>query len=50
MKDRDSGESKGYAFVGFKTKDVAQKAIEELHSKQFKASLLIIPSLNYTYD
>nr|VDD27716.1 unnamed protein product [Brassica oleracea] len=33
MKDRDSGESKGYAFVGFRTKDVAQKAIEELHSK-----------------
>ncbi|KAH0890712.1 hypothetical protein HID58_053141, partial [Brassica napus] len=38
MKDRDSGESKGYAFVGFKTKDVAQKAIEKLHSKEFKAS------------
>ncbi|CAF2034507.1 BnaA09g52030D [Brassica napus] len=37
MKDRDSGESKGYAFVGFRTKDVAQKAIEELHSKEFKA-------------
>lgn len=37
MKDRDSGESKGYAFVAFKTKDVAQKAIEELHSKEFKA-------------
>lgn len=39
MKDRDSGESKGYAFVGFRTKDVAQKAIEELHSKEFKANL-----------
>ncbi|KAJ0250069.1 Heteroproteinous nuclear ribonucleoprotein Q [Hirschfeldia incana] len=36
VKDRDSGESKGYAFVGFNTKDVAQKAIEELHSKEFK--------------
>ncbi|KAJ4905545.1 RNA-binding (RRM/RBD/RNP motifs) family protein [Raphanus sativus] len=40
MKDRDSGESKGYAFVGFKTKDVAQKAIEELHSKQFKGKTI----------
>lgn len=37
VKDRDSGDSKGYAFVGFKTKDVAQKAIEELHSIEFKA-------------
>ncbi|CAH8391744.1 unnamed protein product [Eruca vesicaria subsp. sativa] len=34
MKDIDSGESKGYAFVGFKTKNVAQKAIVELHSKE----------------
>ncbi|KAJ4876668.1 RNA-binding (RRM/RBD/RNP motifs) family protein [Raphanus sativus] len=40
MKDRDSGESKGYAFVGFKTKDVAQKAIEELHSKEFKGKTI----------
>ncbi|XP_056862007.1 heterogeneous nuclear ribonucleoprotein Q [Raphanus sativus] len=40
MKDRDSGENKGYAFVGFKTKDVAQKAIEELHSKQFKGKTI----------
>ena len=50
MKDRDSGESKGYAFVGFKTKDVAQKAIEKLHSKEFKASSTASLSLHYTYD
>lgn len=36
MKDRDTGENKGYAFVAFKTKEVAQQAIEELHSKEFK--------------
>jgi len=36
MKDRDTGENKGYAFVAFKTKEVAQKAIEEIHSKEFK--------------
>lgn len=54
MKDRDSGDSKGYAFVAFKTKDVAQKAIEELHSKEFKAistancSLTYRPLLVYT--
>ncbi|KAL2461429.1 RNA-binding (RRM/RBD/RNP motif) family protein [Abeliophyllum distichum] len=36
MKNRDTGESRGFAFVAFRTKDVAQKAIEELHSKEFK--------------
>uniref|UniRef100_A0A1J3EBB1 Heterogeneous nuclear ribonucleoprotein Q n=1 Tax=Noccaea caerulescens TaxID=107243 RepID=A0A1J3EBB1_NOCCA len=40
MKDRDSGESKGYAFVAFKTKDAAQRAIEELHSKEFKGKTI----------
>ncbi|KAL5572194.1 hypothetical protein UlMin_021791 [Ulmus minor] len=40
MKDRETGENKGYAFVAFKTKDVAQKAIEELHSKEFKGKTL----------
>lgn len=36
MKNRDTGESKGFAFVAFRTKDEAQKAIEELHNKEFK--------------
>lgn len=40
MKDRESGESKGYAFVAFKSKEVAQKAIEELHSKEFRVILV----------
>ncbi|KAJ7963439.1 Heterogeneous nuclear ribonucleoprotein like [Quillaja saponaria] len=40
MKDRDTGEGKGYAFVAFKTKEDAQKAIEELHSKEFKGKTL----------
>ncbi|KAL5156269.1 Heterogeneous nuclear ribonucleoprotein Q [Glycine soja] len=40
MKDRDTGENKGYAFVAFKTKEVAQKAIEEIHSKEFKGKTL----------
>ncbi|KAL0414885.1 UNVERIFIED_CONTAM: Heterogeneous nuclear ribonucleoprotein Q [Sesamum radiatum] len=40
MKNRDTGESKGFAFVAFRTKDVAQKAIEELHSKEFKGRTL----------
>ncbi|GLU00878.1 hypothetical protein SLE2022_182150 [Rubroshorea leprosula] len=36
IKDRDSGESKGYAFVAFKSKEAAEKAIEELHNQEFK--------------
>ncbi|CAA3023310.1 heterogeneous nuclear ribonucleo Q isoform X1 [Olea europaea subsp. europaea] len=36
MKNRDTGESRGFVFLAFRTKDVAQKAIEELHSKEFK--------------
>ncbi|CAL2242147.1 unnamed protein product [Prunus armeniaca] len=40
MQDRETGESKGYAFIGFKTKEVAQKAIEELHNKAFKGKNL----------
>ncbi|OMP08675.1 hypothetical protein COLO4_06212 [Corchorus olitorius] len=40
MKDRESGESKGYAFVSFKSKEVAQQAIEELHSKEFRGKTI----------
>ncbi|CAL0315419.1 unnamed protein product [Lupinus luteus] len=40
MKDRDTGEGKGYAFVSFKTREEAQKAIEELHNKEFKSKTL----------
>nr|KYP71988.1 hypothetical protein KK1_011273 [Cajanus cajan] len=40
MKDRDTGENKGYAFVAFKTKEVAQRAIEEIHNKEFKGKTL----------
>ncbi|KAK9074308.1 hypothetical protein SSX86_006906 [Deinandra increscens subsp. villosa] len=36
VRNRDTNESKGFAFVAFRTKDVAQKAIEELHNKEFK--------------
>lgn len=40
MRNRDTGESKGFAFVAFKTTDEAQKAIEELHNKEFKGKTL----------
>lgn len=42
MKDRETGENKGYAFIAFKTKEVAQKAIEELHGKEFKVIVVLV--------
>ncbi|KAJ4840804.1 hypothetical protein Tsubulata_015062 [Turnera subulata] len=36
MKGKDSGEAKGYAFVTFRTKELASKAIEELNNTEFK--------------
>ena len=36
MKGKESGEAKGYAFVTFKTKDLACKAIKELNNSEFK--------------
>ncbi|KAL8227845.1 hypothetical protein R6Q57_015429 [Mikania cordata] len=40
VRNRDTNESKGFAFVAFRSKDVAQKAIEELHNKEFKGRTL----------
>ncbi|KAA8520793.1 hypothetical protein F0562_014935 [Nyssa sinensis] len=40
MKNRDTGENKGFAFIAFKTKEVAQQVIEELHNKEFKGRTL----------
>lgn len=36
MKGKESGEAKGYAFVTFKTKELASKAIEDLNNTEFK--------------
>lgn len=40
MKDKDTKESKGFAFITFTNKDAAQMAIEELHNKEFKGRTL----------
>ncbi|XP_039012054.1 heterogeneous nuclear ribonucleoprotein Q-like [Hibiscus syriacus] len=40
IKDKESGESKGYSFVAFKTKEAAEKAVEELHSKEFRGKAI----------
>lgn len=45
IKDKESGESKGYAFVAFKTKEVAEKAVDELHSKEFRVILVALVRL-----
>ncbi|KAF9664949.1 hypothetical protein SADUNF_Sadunf16G0071600 [Salix dunnii] len=36
MKGKDSSESRGYAFVSFRTKELASKAIEEFNNTEFK--------------
>ncbi|XP_068654877.1 heterogeneous nuclear ribonucleoprotein Q-like [Aristolochia californica] len=36
MKGKDSSENKGYAFVTFRTKELASKAIEDLNNTEFK--------------
>lgn len=36
MKGKDSSENKGYAFVTFRTKELASKAIKELNNTQLK--------------
>lgn len=41
IKDRDTGDSKGYAFVAFKTKEEAQKAIDDIHNKEFKVFVVL---------
>ncbi|CAN0889407.1 Heterogeneous nuclear ribonucleoprotein Q [Linum grandiflorum] len=40
VKDKDTGDSKGFAFVSFNSKEVAQKVIDELHNKQFRGKTL----------
>ncbi|PIA34861.1 hypothetical protein AQUCO_03700259v1 [Aquilegia coerulea] len=40
MKDKGTGESKGYAFITFKTKEFAQQAIEDFQNKEFKGRTL----------
>uniref|UniRef100_A0A1D1Y6G9 Heterogeneous nuclear ribonucleoprotein Q n=1 Tax=Anthurium amnicola TaxID=1678845 RepID=A0A1D1Y6G9_9ARAE len=40
MKDKDKKENKGYAFITYTSKDAAQKAVEEIHDKEFKGKTL----------
>uniref|UniRef100_J3N788 RRM domain-containing protein n=1 Tax=Oryza brachyantha TaxID=4533 RepID=J3N788_ORYBR len=40
MKDKETKENKGFAFVTFTTKNAAQRAIEELHDKEHKGRTL----------
>ncbi|XP_073062787.1 heterogeneous nuclear ribonucleoprotein Q-like [Primulina eburnea] len=40
MKGKDSNENKGYAFVTFRTKELASKAIKELNSTELKGKRL----------
>jgi RNA recognition motif-containing protein len=42
IKDRDTGRSKGYAFVEMNDNDEAQRAIEELNEKEFEGRQMVV--------
>ena len=37
MKGKDSAENRGYAFITYRSKELAAKAIKELNGTEFKA-------------
>jgi RNA recognition motif-containing protein len=42
IKDRDTGRSKGFAFVEMGSNDEAQKAIDQFHGQQFQTRTLTV--------
>ena len=42
IKDRDSGQSKGFAFVEMKTAEEAQAAINALDGKEFEGRTIVV--------
>lgn len=42
IKDRDSGQSKGFGFVEFEDSVDGQKAIQELNGKEFKGRSIVV--------
>lgn len=42
MKDKDTKESKGFAFIMFTNSDAAQKAIEGIHEREFKVTCVLV--------
>ncbi|MDR1380112.1 MAG: RNA-binding protein [Tannerella sp.] len=42
VKDRETGRSKGFAFVEMQDDDEAKKAIEELNEKELEGRLMVV--------
>ena len=42
VKDRETGRSKGFAFVEMQNDDDAKKAIEELNEKEFEGRQMVV--------
>ena len=42
MKGKDSSENKGFAFVTFRSVELASKAIDELNNTEFKVTSLLM--------
>ena len=40
MREKESGDGKGYAFVTFRNKDLASEAIDSLNNTEFKVNSL----------
>lgn len=45
MREKESGDGKGYAFVTFRNKDLASEAIENLNNTEFRVNSLTPNSL-----
>lgn len=52
MKGKDSHENKGYAFVTFRTKELASEAIKELNNTELKVTecLLLCKQIHWTFN
>lgn len=50
VRENNSTENKGYAFVSFRTMDIASKAIKELHNSEFKVCIYALFSSMFITD
>lgn len=45
MKGKGSNENKGYAFVTYRTKEMAAEAIKSLHNTELKVSIVLFKNI-----
>ncbi|MEM8727903.1 MAG: RNA-binding protein [Chlamydiota bacterium] len=42
IKDRDTGQSRGFGFVEMENREAGEKAIQELHEKEFHRRAIVV--------